>query len=119
VTFLFGVVVHGAATFLILLTYSVLSGYAAWSIFRQRLIGWKIALFITGFGMLNILVSYLRHFDLMQFYREMGLNAQALHIYEQYPQFLPIMWVGMIVGITLFLAFLLYTRKFFPTNGQG
>lgn len=119
VTFLFGVIIHGAATFLILLTYSVVSGYAAWSIFRQKLIGWYVALFITGFGILNILVTYLRHFDMMQFYREMGLNAQTLHLYDQFPQMLPMVWVSMILGITLFLIFLLYTRKFFPPKEQG
>ena len=37
VTFVFGVVLHGAAAVLVLLTYSVLCGYAAWAIFRQKL----------------------------------------------------------------------------------
>jgi hypothetical protein len=116
VTFVFGVILHGAAAILVLLTYSVLSGYAAWAIFRQKLIGWKIALFFAGFGAINMLVTYIRQPDMLQLYREMGFNDQALRIYEQFPQFLPAVWVGTIVGITAFLIFLLYTRKFFPTE---
>jgi hypothetical protein len=114
VTFVFGVILHGAAAILVLLTYAVLNGYAAWAIFRQKLIGWKIALFFAGFGTINILVSYLRRPDLMQLYREMGLNDQTLRIYEQFPRLLSAFWVAMIVGMTVFLVFLLYTRKFFP-----
>jgi hypothetical protein len=116
VTFVFGVILHGAAAILVLLTYTVLSGYAAWSIFRQKLIGWKIALFFAGFGAINMLVTFVRQPDMLQLYREMGFNDQALRIYEQFPQFLPVVWVGTIVGITAFLVFLLYTRKFFPTD---
>jgi hypothetical protein len=116
VTFVFGVILHGAAAVLVLLTYSALSGYAAWAIFRQKLIGWQIALFFAGFGAINMLVTYVRHPDMLQLYREMGFNGQALRIYEQFPQFLPVVWVGTIVGITAFLVFLLYTRKFFPTE---
>ena len=119
VTFLFGVVLHGAAAVLVLLTYSVLSGYSAWAIFRQRLIGWQIALFFVGFGTINLLVTYLRQPDMLQLYREMGFNDQSLHIYEQFPQFLPFIWVGTIVGMTAFLVFLLYTRKFFPSDERA
>jgi hypothetical protein len=119
VTFLFGVVLHGAAAVLVLLTYSVLSGYAAWAIFRQKLIGWQIALFFVGFGTINMLVTYLRHPDMLQMYREMGFNDQSLRIYEQFPQFLPFIWGGTIVGMTAFLVFLLYTRKFFPPDERA
>jgi hypothetical protein len=115
----FGVVLHGAAAVLVLLTYSVLSGYAAWAIFRQQLIGWQIALFNAGFWTISMLVTYLWHPDMLQLYREMGLNAQALHMYEQTPQLLAVIWVGTIVVMTVLLVFLLYTRKFFPPEGRA
>jgi len=119
VAFVFGVVLHGAAAFLVLLTLSILSGYAAWAIFRQKLIGWQIALFIAGFGTINMLVSYVRHPDLLQLFRETGYNDQTLRIYEQSPQLLSVFWVGLIVLMTVYLVFLLYTRKFFPTEGRA
>jgi hypothetical protein len=117
--FVFGVVLHGAAAFLVLLTLSILSGYAAWAIFRRKLIGWQIALFIAGFGTINMLVSYVRRPDLLQLFREIGYNDQTLRIYEQSPQLLAVFWLGSIVFMTVYLVFLLYTRKFFPTEERA
>jgi len=50
VTFMFGVVLHGATAVLVLLTYSILSGVAAWFIFRQKVIGWRITFSRLCFG---------------------------------------------------------------------
>jgi hypothetical protein len=119
VALLFGFVLHGVAAVLVLLAFSALSGYAAWATFRQKLIGWQIALFYALLGMINILVTYFRYPDPLQLFREMGLNDQMLRIYNQFPQLLSIIWVGQIVGITVFLVFVLYTRKFFPTDVQA
>jgi hypothetical protein len=119
VTLVFGVILHGAAAILVLLTYSVLSGYAAWAIFQQKLIGWKIALFFAGFGAINMLVSYVRYPELLQLFREAGYTDQTLRIYEQFPQLLSVFWVGMIVVMTALIILLLYTRKFFPTEEQA
>ena len=114
-----GVILHGAAAVLIFLTYSVLSGCAAWYIFRRKLIGWQIALFNAIFWTISMVVTDLRRPDLLQLYRDMGLNEQALRIYEQFPQFLSVLWVGMILMMSVLLIFLLYTRKFFPTEARA
>jgi len=119
VTMVFGFILHGAAAILVLLTQSVLSGYAAFAIFRQKLIGWKIALFFAGYGTISMLATYVRRPDMLQLYKEMGFNDQSLRIYDQFPQFLSVFWVGMIVGMTVFLVLVLYTRKFFPTEEQA
>jgi hypothetical protein len=119
VAIVFGVILHGAAAVLIFLTYSVLSGYAAWSIFRQKLIGWQIALLNAGFWTISMVVTCLRHPDLLQLYREMGFNDQTLRIYEQFPHFLSVVWVGTIVMMSVLLVFILYTRKFFPTEERA
>jgi hypothetical protein len=116
VTFVFGVVLHGAAAVLVLLSQSVLSGYAAWAIFRQKLIGWQIALTLASFWTVSTLVTFVRKPDLLQLYREMGFSAPMLDTYQQFPQILSVTWVGMAVGMTALLVFLLYTRKFFPTD---
>lgn len=113
VVFVFGVVVHGAAAVLFFLTFSVLSGYAAWAIFRKKLIGWKIGLFITGLGVINGLVTYLRHPDMLHLFREMGYSEQMLNLSSQFPQFQTIFSIGSIVVASAYLVFVLYTRKFF------
>jgi len=118
-TFVFGVVLHGPSAVLVLLAHSILSAYAAWSIFRRKLIGWSIAMLKAGLWAVSLVVSYLRHPDLLQLYREMGLRDQALRVYEQFPQILSVFWVGMIVGMTVFLVFILYSRKFFPTEERA
>jgi len=96
-----------------------LSGYAAWAIFRQKLIGWQIALFTAGFWTISLLVTYLRHPGLLQLYREMGYGDQMLRLSEQVPWFLGVFWLAVIVGMTALLVFLLYTRKFFPTDERA
>jgi hypothetical protein len=112
----FGVVVRGAGAFLVFLTHSVLSGYAAWAIFRQKLIGWQVALFTTSFWAISWLVGSVRRPNLLQLLREMGFADEALRFYEQSPHALPLLWMVSIVVMIGFLAFLLYTRKFFPTE---
>ena len=116
VAILFGVVVHGATASLVFLTHCVLSGYAAWAIFRRKLIGWQIALFTTSFWAISCLVGSVRRPNLLQLLREMGFGDEALRFYEQFPRLLPLVWVVSIVVMIGFLVFLLYTRKFFPTE---
>jgi hypothetical protein len=115
----FGVVVHGATAFLVFLTNSVLSGYAAWAIFRQKLIGWQIALFTTSFWAISLLVGSVRRPNLLQLLKEMGFGDEALRIYEEFPHLLSLIWMASIVVMTVFFVFLLYTRKFFPTEERA
>jgi hypothetical protein len=116
VTLVFGVILHGVAACLVILAFSMLSGAAAWAIFQRRLIGWQICLFNTILGTTSMVVTLARRPDWMQLYREMGYGDQMLRTYQQIPQFQWIMWVGTIVGMTGFIAFLIYTRRFFPTE---
>jgi len=115
----FGVVLRGMAAFLVVLARAVLDGYAAWAIFRQQLIGWQVALFTTSIWMISGVVTYFRHPDLVQLGREMGYSAHRLRIFEQSPHLLPALWVAVIVVMTAFLVFLLYARRFFPTEEQA
>jgi hypothetical protein len=117
VTIMFGTVLHGAAAVPILLAYVVAFGYAAWMIFRKELIGWQLALVITGFGIISMLVTCLRQPDMLQLFREMGYGSQALDLYERFPHFLLLTWVGTFVMMAVYIAFVLYTRKYFPKGG--
>jgi MFS family permease len=115
----FGVVLRGAAAALVLLAFSALSGYAAWATFHQKLIGWQIALFTAGFWTISMLVTYARYPDPVQLYREMGYSDQMVRAYEQFPQGVPLICAGSIVMATVYLVFLLYMRKFFPTDARA
>ena len=119
VALVFGFVVHGVLAVVIMLAHSILSAYAAWSIFRQKVIGWNIAMAKAAFWTMSTAVTYLRHPDLQQVYRDMGINTRAPSLYEQFPQLLPVFWVGMIVGFTALIVFLLYTRKYFPPERRA
>jgi hypothetical protein len=115
----FGVVLRGAAARLVCLTQSFLCGYAAWAIFRRKLIGWQIALFTTSFGVVSWLVGTVRRPNLFELFREMGLSDEVLRFYEQFPRFLPLVWMVSFVVMTGFLVFLFYTRKSFPTEERA
>jgi hypothetical protein len=119
VAFLFGVVLHGMAASFVLLTHSLLSAYAAWTIFRQQLIGWQVSLFKTGFWTISMLVSAARHPDMTSLFRDMGYNDQTLIVYQQFPQFMPVMLVAMTVMMAAIIIFLLYARRFFPDEAPA
>jgi hypothetical protein len=118
-TIVFGVVLRGAAAFLVSLAQSVLCGYSAWAIFRRKLIGWQIALFTTSFWTISWLVCCVRRPNLVELAREMGFGNEALGIYEQFPHFLPLISVASIAMMSALLVFLLYTRNFFPSEERG
>ncbi|MBZ5671609.1 MAG: hypothetical protein LAO04_18010 [Acidobacteriia bacterium] len=112
VAIVFGVVLHGIAAFSVMLTSSALFAYSAWSIYRQKLIGWKIALFNAGFWMFSMLVTFARHPDPEKLYREMG-NSEALQMYQQIPQLSYFVFSMCTLIMIALLVLLVYTRKFF------
>jgi len=118
-TVVFGVVLHGAAAFLMLCGFSALAGSAAWFIYQRRLIGWFIALIKVLFGLASTITTLAGH-DIMQLYREMGLSEAQLRIYERFPQLNPLVWGWSLLVMTALLGFILYTRKFFlPARTEG
>ncbi len=115
-TVLFGTVLHGTAAFITLLVVSTLSGYAAWSIYQRKLVGWTIALSISLFSLASTIVTFAGH-DMLQIYREMGLSEQQMQAFQQLPQLQSMLWFLMLPGATAYFAFLVYTRKYFGSAG--
>jgi hypothetical protein len=115
---IFGVILHGWAAVLVVLTHSLLSAYAAWTIFRQELIGWQISIFKTAIWTVSMLVTYLHRPDILPLLREMGYNSPALRIYEQSPQLLSTIWLGSTVIMIVLIVFVLYARRFFPRDAR-
>jgi hypothetical protein len=115
-TLVFGVVIRGLPASLIFLAHSLLSAYAAWTIYRQQLIGWTVSLFKIVFWTVSALVTALRRPDMAALFREMGYNDQTLLVYQQFPRLLPMVWVGTAVMMTVVIVFILYARKSFPAE---
>lgn len=114
-TIFFGIFLHGPPAILYLSIYSFLCGFASWSIFRQKLMGWEICLFVALFGMASFVTTFAGR-DPLQIYREMGLAEEQLRIFNEFPQ---MTWITLIMGLlsfTGYFAFLVYTRKFFSAQ---
>jgi hypothetical protein len=109
----FGSVLHGPLALGVLLANSVLSGYAAWCIYRRRFAGWAIALLTSVFWTASWVTAIARR-DMLQLYREMGLSEQQMQTYQQFPQVLTIMWGVALVLFVGLLVLLLYCKKYFP-----
>ena len=118
VTLAFGFIIRGPAAVLILLVHSVLSGSAAWFIFRRNLLGWKIALAKNAFWFASAFVTFLRKPDIAGLIQQMGYDQQSFRIYEQYPQFMPSIWLGTLVMMAVLIALLVYARRYFPKEMQ-
>jgi hypothetical protein len=113
---MFGAFLRGTAAVAVFLTYGVLSGYSAWMVFRQKVIGWQIAMVTPSLGLISTVITYFRRPGMLQLFREAGFNSQALRIYEQFPQMLLFIQVGKMVIAIVMIAFIVYTKRFFPKD---
>ncbi len=111
-TLFFGVVIHGLPAFLVLISLSTLSGYAARSIYQRRLVGWSLAVGIALFGMASTVATFAGR-DMLQVYREMGFPEEQIQVFYAFPQMRWIIWFSILPVMTAYLALLVYTRKFF------
>lgn len=109
----FGIVLHGAAGFLVALACSAVSLYATWLIYHRKFTGWVIALCYAVFWTAGSIVTFAGH-DVNTLSRQIGLwgkNAPAA--IAPFPQAQAIIWLSCLLFLVVFVAFLLYTRKFF------
>lgn len=114
----FGIVLHGAAGFLVALACSAVSIYAAWLIYHRKFTGWVIALCYGVFWTAGSIVTFAGH-DVNTISRQIGVwgkNAPAA--IAPFPQAQAVIWLSCLFFLVVFVAFLLYTRKFF-VRAQG
>lgn len=112
-TALFGVVQRGFPAFLVLLTQTILAGIAVWLIVRRKLAGWVLALLKSIFFAISWIVT-LASRDILQLYREMGMDDQRLQQFQQFPDMQSLMWIMTVPTIGAYVIFLVYARKYFP-----
>jgi hypothetical protein len=115
---IFGGVVRGPGAILLMTVHAILSGLAAWLIYRRDYLGWAISLCKTLFWTTSWLVTLLSR-DLMDIYRQMGFSEQQLQLYRQLPHFQWVLSVLSLVGCGGYLILIWYTKKFFSRAGTG
>ncbi len=109
----FGVVLHGAPGLLVALACSAVSVYAAWLIYHRKFAGWMIALCYAVFWTAGSVVTFAGH-DVSSIYRQTdNWGKPTAEAMAQFPQAQAIIWVSCLFLLVVFVAFLLYTRKFF------
>jgi len=112
----FGTVVRGPAAMLLITAHAIVSGIAAWLVYRRDYLGWAISLFKTLFWTLSWGVTLLSR-SLMDIYQEMGFPEEQLQAMRQLPHFQLITVVFSLAGFALCFIFIAYTKKFFSRAG--
>jgi hypothetical protein len=114
----FGIVVRGPGAILLMTAHAVLSGIAAWLLYRRDYLGWAISLFKSLFWAASWVVTLLTR-DIMDIYREMGFNEQQLQVFRQLPHLQSVGFVLSMSGFAIYWILILYTKKFFSRAGTG
>ena len=74
---IFGRPLFGVAGKLVILTFGVVSAFAAWGFFTRNVRGWWVAFISNVFWVASEIYTITR-FDIFQLYKEMGMDSQAL-----------------------------------------
>jgi hypothetical protein len=115
-TAVFGVVVHGLPAFLVLLVFSLASGFAAVLIVYRKFSGWVLALVKNAVAMVSWGITVAGS-DEAQFYRELGVNERLLPGLQGFPQMQSLMWNLSVPAMGAYVIYLVYAKKYFLRNG--
>lgn len=110
----FGFIIHGSKAVLIGLGYSLLSGIAAWLIYKRRTAGWNIAFFKALLGGSSMAVSWLAPNVSQLFIQQMKTPQQA-QMLQLFPHFFQVVLAVSTVLTAGYVAFLVYAGKYFST----
>lgn len=111
-TCLFGYIVRGWPTIVIMVVFSVLSAAAAWLIYRVRLAGWTIAFWKLLFFGASTGVS-LATGSMSRLFVEMGQTPAQERLVQLFPQFITVVMASTLIMCSAYLALLIYSRRFF------
>ncbi|HXH51529.1 MAG TPA: hypothetical protein VNM47_19495 [Terriglobia bacterium] len=111
-TFLFGYILRGWTVVVLMLAFSALSAAAAWLIYRKRLAGWTISFWKLLFFGASAGVSFLTG-SVFRLFVEMGQTPGREKFAQLFPQFVTVVMVGSLVICAVYLALLIYWRRFF------
>jgi hypothetical protein len=116
VSVLFGTVVHGALAVTFGVVMSILSAWAGWLLYRRKLRGWWLGLFISLFSAASISVTLLRA-DPVKIYQDMGMNEQAVQTIINTPLIFWVSWSIALAMVALMIGLLIHVQKYMTANG--
>lgn len=96
----------------IMFALSALSALTAWLIYRMRLAGWNISLIKLLFFGTSGIVSFASG-SMPKLMAEMGESPEQEQVFQLLPHFLVIVRVVTTIFLVGFLAFLIYSRRYF------
>lgn len=108
----FGTVIRGGMVVTVMLANTILSGTAAWLIFRRRLTGWNIAAGKALFWGVSMAVTLARG-NITQLYLQVIPNARQVQILEWFPHFFQYTFMAGTIIFAVFVTILFSARKFF------
>ena len=109
----FGRLLSGMAGAGVALASMVLAAYVAWGAYRLSTTAWWCAVLLTVAGALSACITF-RRIDMLEFYEAMNLPDQQMELIKQYSMpegSVMAVWSGLFAAA--FLAYLLYTRRYF------
>lgn len=109
----FGTLLTGAPAIIVLVAIGILSAFLAVQLYRMKRSAWWAIVLLTVIGIANAAYTFTR-IDLDQLYEKMGImtpQIRAMHLGDLYRD--PMLWALMGVSWAAFLAYVIWTRRFF------
>jgi len=110
----FGLILTGMAGAGVALASMLLLGYVAWGAYRLNIRAWWCAMILAIAWGVSTGITFSR-VTLMDFYERMNFSAQQLETMKPLAQSMT-SWMLLFsgCGVVIVLAYLLYTRRYFP-----
>jgi len=110
----FGTILTGLPGAGVALVCLLLSGYVAWGSYKLRIQAWWCAVLLIILWALSTAITFSR-VSMLDFYENMNFPQQQLEIMKQYDMLeSPAMALFFGLWVVGLLAYLLYTKKYFP-----
>ncbi len=111
----FGTILTGISGAAVVLTLTLCLAYLAWSIYRLSINAWWCALLLTIAWAVSTVVTFSRS-SIWDLYEKMNMPQEQLESMRQFMPHDSTMLLMFALSFAAFLAYLLYTKKFFKPN---
>jgi hypothetical protein len=115
----FGTLLIGAPAAVAVVLVAAACAFASVFIYRQRTLGWWMAVGIASAGTLSGVITWLRT-DPVEMFEAMQLQPQQIEMMRNTAAWRPALLIPItLVGYGAVLAFAIYVRRRFPFNGRS
>jgi len=114
VAIFFGTILHGLAALLLTVLISAVYSYDAWAVYRRKLVGWWLAVFLAVFSLANIVATYHGHT-----FSQVWLSGPGGDVGALLPGVEAVTLASTALWTAAMLAFLLYVKKYFVRTSSA